>query len=336
MKRRLAKTQRPICCPPIMRAMISLLLLQPVLPLSSPFGGTTKNVATQILQGAGPASVDMDLYNIPRDEIVGEWKANFVQKANENTAKVALACQSPEYFIDSITINFPRNPEEGLGLSLVELAGGRGDGLGITIVSEVSGAAASAEGASILYGDSVAVVGLVRTAKKLSEGKAMVEEYTIATECLDYEATVEAISSLPPANAEDFEDTWVLKVKRIRRKPKISVRLLYPPSQNEEDVTLELFAGENLRQGMLVRGVKLNDPLAKRFDTKNSGNCGAGGLCRTCSVVVQSGIDLLNPQRVSEKQMLADSPRWRLACKAIVGYGMKEGEMTIRVNPNQW
>ncbi len=60
------------------------------------------------------------------------------------------------------------------------------------------------------------------------------------------------------------------------------------------------------------------------------------GLCRTCSVVVQSGMDLLNPQRLSEKQMLADAPRWRLACKAIVGYGMKEGEMTIRVNPNQW
>ncbi len=260
-----------------MRAMISLLLLQPVQPLSSPFGGTTKNVATQILQGAGPASVNMDVYNIPPDEIMGEWKANFVQKANENTAKVALACQSPEYFIDSLTINFPRNPEEGLGLSLVELAGGRGDGLGITIVSEVSGAAASAEGASILYGDSLAFVGLVRTAKKLSEGKSVVKEYTVATECLDYEATVEAISSLPSANADEFEDTWVLKVKRIRRKPKISVRLLYPPSQKEEDVTLELFAGENLRQGMLVRGIKLNDPLAKRFDTKNSGNCGAGG-----------------------------------------------------------
>jgi hypothetical protein len=269
--------------------MVTFFLLQPVQSLSSPFGGTTKNVATQILQGAGPASVDMDVYNIPCDEILGEWKANFVQKANENTAKVTLACKSPEYFIDYVTVNFPRNPEQGLGLSLVELAGGRGDGLGITVVSEVSGAAASAENGSILYGDSLSVVGLVRTARKPSEGTTMVREYTVATECLDYEATVDAISSLPSATADEFEDTWVLKIKRIRRKPKISVRLLYPPSQNEEDVTFELFAGENLRQGMLVRGVKLNDPLAKRFDTKNSGNCGAGGesffhslLCWPC------------------------------------------------------
>jgi ferredoxin len=95
-------------------------------------------------------------------------------------------------------------------------------------------------------------------------------------------------------------------------------------------------AGENLRQGMLVRGVKLNDPLAKRFDTKSGGNCGAGGLCRTCSVCVMDGAELLNDQRIAEKQMLADSPRWRLACKAIVGHGMREGEMTVRVNPKQW
>lgn len=108
-----------------MLALISLFSLPSVRSLSTPFGGTTKNVATQILQGAGPASVDMDKYNIPRDEIEGEWRANFVQKANENTAKVALACQSPEYFVDIITATFSRNPEQGLGISLLELAGER-------------------------------------------------------------------------------------------------------------------------------------------------------------------------------------------------------------------
>jgi Na+-transporting NADH:ubiquinone oxidoreductase subunit NqrF len=114
------------------------------------------------------------------------------------------------------------------------------------------------------------------------------------------------------------------------------VTLKYPPSQDEKDSTLELFAGENLRLGMLVRGVKLNDPLARRFDTKSEGNCGAGGLCRTCSVSVLRGADLLNPQKPAEKQMLQDNPRWRLGCKAFVGYGMKEGEMVVQVNPNQW
>ena len=25
-----------------------------------------------------------------------------------------------------------------------------------------------------------------------------------------------------------------------------------------------------------------------------------------------------------------------MACKAVVGWGMKEGEMTVKVNPRQW
>lgn len=34
--------------------------------------------------------------------------------------------------------------------------------------------------------------------------------------------------------------------------------------------------------------------------------------------------------------MLVKNPRWRLACKAIVGFGDQEGSMTVRVNPRQW
>jgi ferredoxin len=75
----------------------------------------------------------------------------------------------------------------------------------------------------------------------------------------------------------------------------------------------------------------------KSFDTKSGGNCAAGGLCRTCAVsVMPRGAQLLNPQRVAEQQMLEYQPRWRLACKAIVGFGMQEGEMTVQVNPRQW
>jgi hypothetical protein len=162
------------------------------------------------------------------------------------------------------------------------------------------------------------------------------EESVAVTECLDWEATVAAIQGLPPLDSENYEEFFALTIKRLRRKPRVKVNLHYPPEQNEPDATIELFAGENLRYGMLVRGVKLNDPLAQRFDAKSGGNCGAGGLCRTCSVSILKGGELLNPQRPAEQQMLADSPRWRLSCKAIVGYGMQEGEMTLRVNPRQW
>mmetsp|Transcript_42880 Transcript_42880/g.103707 ORF Transcript_42880/g.103707 Transcript_42880/m.103707 type:complete len:329 (+) Transcript_42880:2-988(+) len=316
----------------------SLLLVTITLgnALSTPFGKTTRNIATQTLQGAGPASVDLNKYNLPLETIEEEWCAVVVQKTAENDEGVYLGCKSnSEIFVDTFLTTFPR--KEGMGIELLELAGGRDDDLGITLVTGLV-PGGSAEGSEIMAGDSIAEVSLIRTKTQIGDNRPISEknqEWTVKTECFSYDATVMAIQSLP-SKIDGYDDYFSVKVRRLRRRPKVRVKLHYPPEQNEPDAIIEMNAGENLRQGMLVRGVKLNDPLAKRFDTKSGGNCGAGGLCRTCSVCVMNGGEFLNDQRVAEKQMLADSPRWRLACKAIVGYGMQEGEMTVRVNPNQW
>jgi ferredoxin len=317
---------------------VSLLLATATLvnALSTPFGKTTRNIATQTLQGAGPASVDLNQYNLPLETIEEEWCAVAVQKTAENEEGVYLGCKSnSKIFVDTFSTTFPR--KEGMGIKLLELAGGRDDDLGITVVSGLV-PGGSAEGSEITTGDSIAEVSLIRTKTQIGDNLPISEqnqEWTVKTECFSYAATVKAIQSLPP-KIEGYDDYFTVKVRRLRTRPKIRVKLQYPPDQNEPDSIIEMNAGENLRQGMLVRGVKLNDPLAKRFDTKSGGNCGAGGLCRTCQVTVVNGGELLNDQRVAEKQMLADSPRSRLACKAIVGFGMREGDMTIRVNPNQW
>mmetsp|Transcript_17615 Transcript_17615/g.26696 ORF Transcript_17615/g.26696 Transcript_17615/m.26696 type:complete len:329 (-) Transcript_17615:124-1110(-) len=319
---------------------ISAILLYSSDALSSPYKKTTRNIATQVLQGAGEPSVNMNQYNLELNQIEKEWTAMFVQKATEQKREVYLGAKSEkEIFPDLLSVEFARNENSGLGLELNEIAGGRSDGLGITVVTGLV-PGGTAEGSSIIAGDSIVKVSLIRKKRQINKGATKTleekqQEWTVGTECLSYDGTVKAIASLPKFN-DKYEDCFRIDLKRLRRRPKVSVILQYPPAQNEPDTTIEMNAGENLRQGMLVRGVKLNDPLAKRFDTKSGGNCGAGGLCRTCSVSVLKGGDLLNPQRVAEKQMLEDTPRWRLACKAIVGFGMKEGEMTIRVNPRQW
>lgn len=288
--------------------------------------------------GTGPRQVDMNQYNLPLQQVESQWCANVVEKTIDSEGGIFLGVKNGrELFVDVISVSIPRKVGgSSLGIGLQEFAGGRSDGVGITIVTElIEGGLAQSYGADILPGDSISSISVLRR-KQDSQRRLVDSEEIIAanTECLGYDRTVEAILALPPAQSDN--ELYLIKLKRLRRKPIIKVNLKYPPEQKVNDETLELFAGENLRLGMLVRGVKLNDPLAKRFDTKSGGNCGAGGLCRTCAVSVLRGSELLNPQKVAEEQMLQDNPRWRLACKAFVGYGMKEGEITIQVNPRQW
>lgn len=285
----------------------------------------------------GERSVDMNQYNLPINQIVSEWTANLMAKTRDREEGVYLGSKDGrEIFVDTLQVSIPRHQNVGLGLELQEIAGGRLDGLGITVVSGVV-PGGCADGSIIMIGDSIASISVATRVNQKGSSGGLIEAQvitTIRTECLGYDSTLDAISRLPPVSSR--EESFVLTIKRLRRKPRVNIKLQYPPSQGEPDMTIQLFAGENLRMGMLVRGVKLNDSLAKRFDTKSEGNCGASGLCRTCAVCVVRGVELLNPQKVNEMQMLDDNPRWRLACKAFVGYGMREGEMVIKVNPNQW
>lgn len=310
-----------------------------MIPTISRIQSTTQlNEAALPFAGSGPRQVDMNVYNLPLDIIEQEWTANLVAKTVDDDGGIFLGTKNArEYFPDVVSMTVPRPSDgTGLGIMLQEIAGGRGDGLGITVVSGlVEGGYIESCNVDMLPGDSITSISVVRNLKSMELGLTEKAEITSAsTECLGYDATVEAIVNLPPC--VDEGESMVINMKRLRRKPRIRINLKFPPSQKQSDETVELFAGENLRLGMLVRGVKLNDPLAKRFDTKSEGNCGAGGLCRTCSVSVLRGGDLLNPQKVAEKQMLGDNPRWRLGCKAFVGYGMKEGEISLQVNPGQW
>lgn len=284
---------------------------------------------------AGPTLVDLDQYNLPVDEIAQEWTANLqASTAMLDEGAYLGARNSKEIFVDTVKVAFRRG--QGLGLELLEIAGGREDGLGITVVSGII-EGGSAENSGVQIGDSIVQIG-IRTLTKdtISSGglTETQEEVSVETECLGYDATIEAIGNLPAKESND--EVVVLTVKRLRRKPKVMVKLQYPPSQQEDDITIELFSGENLRRAMLTRGVKLNDPLSRRFDSGGEGSCGGEATCTTCVIGVQKGMELLNPQSIQEGQMLVKNPRWRLACKAIVGHQMQEGELTIRVNPRQW
>jgi ferredoxin len=271
----------------------------------------------------------MDTYNIPLEQSIEQWTAVLQAKSSMQEEGVFLRPKNDkDLFVDTLTFAVKR--EGGLGLLLTELAG-REDGVGITIVEEVL-EGSNSEGVGIIPGDSIVALTVLTSSGSGMNTKE--ERVSVSTECLAYEATIGAITSLPPPTSAD--EVVILTVKRLRRQPKVNIKLQYPPYLNEPDVNIELFAGENLRRAMLTRGIKLNDKLAERFDSGGTGDCGSDGTCATCVVGVTKGMELLSPMKEQEGQILKKKPRWRMACKAVVGYGMAEGDMTIQVNPRQW
>jgi len=296
-----------------------------------------KEVSPLSYAAAGSPTVDMNKYNLPLDQIVNEWTAILQTETSMQAEGIFLQAKSTkELFVDTLRYKLKR--EGGLGLVLTELAGGRDDGIGITIVEEVLDGG-NAENCGIVPGDSIIALTLNSNANDDNTGnsnKMVVQEETtrISTECLAYDPTITALTSLPPPSSPTEE--IIITVKRIRRQPTIQVKLQYPPAMEEPDATIELFAGENLRRALLTRGIKLNDPLAQRFDNGGVGDCGADGTCATCVIGVTKGMDLLSPMAQQEGQILKAKPKWRMACKAVVGHGMTEGEMTVQVSPRQW
>ena len=285
---------------------------------------------------AGAPSVDMNRYNLPLDKILDEWTALLTPKTTLTEEGIYLnAKNSKEFFVDRLDFQVKR--AGGLGLVLTEIAGGRSDGVGITIIEEILGGSNS-EGCGFVPGDSIVALSVEQSEKTDKKMDGMLESSAkvtqVSTECLCYDATIEALTSLPPPENDDEEIT--ITVKRMRKKPRVSVKLQFPPDFDEPDTTIELFSGENLRRAMLTRGVKLNDALSRRFDSGGTGDCGAEGTCATCAVNVVKGMELLNPIKTQEQQIFDKKPQWRMACKAVVGYGMTEGEMTVQVSPKRW
>ena len=242
----------------------------------------------------GPISPStLEKYNLPPDVLQNEWSAEVVTRTasklmskssnigdNEILGKQTTDIQlipknMNDHYVDTFTVKIPIPLDSpGLGIELLEVEGGREDGLGITIVNGLV-AGGNAERAmlriteqgedenNIMYGDSIVNAELILTRR----GSLQTDINSIRTECLGYDATVDALvgmlSTLNNNQDNSIQEALVLlTLKRIRRRPRIQVKVNYPPSDNLPPQTLQLQPGENLPLAMLQRGIKLNDPLA--------------------------------------------------------------------------
>jgi len=268
--------------------------------------------------------VDANRYNVDLDTAADMWTASVQEQRNaEREAGIAyMDSKSKDYFVDDIP-QLAVSRDGGMGLELLELAGGRSDGLGITIVSVVKEGGNAAK-AGILPGDAI---GSITVLEKGEQSATMDEtvQRTRNVECRDFDGTMDALANFPG----DAEVVY-LDIKRMRRWPKIQVTVEYPPSQCAEGVDnvkkLELFAGENLKAALQNRGIILDDPGQPKCDF-----CGSA-----CYVSISKGKHLLNPMGLTEEKRMKKNPTVRLSCKTIVGYNMQEGEISLRVNLGQF
>lgn len=314
----------------------------------------------------GPISPStLEKYNLAPDILSEAWSAQILtrmpkrtDKASDESTELQLVPKDPvDHFVGTVqvVVPIPLDCPPGLGIQLLEVEGGREDGLGIVIVNGlVSGGNAERamaksrqqedDGEVMMFGDCLVEAELSLRRAGNSVREMTVDATSIRTECLGYDSTIDALGSMLSTLNEENDDTIqeatvMLTLKRLRRRPNIQVKIQYPPSQGISSETIKLQPGENLRMAMLQRGIKLNDPLAQRYDGKatGSGNCGGAAMCRTCAVSVIRGEDLLSRPKVNEKKIMEETQinRMRLSCRSFVGYGMKEGEIVIQVNPRQ-
>ena len=156
---------------------------------------------------------------------------------------------------------------------------------------------------------------------------------SLSVEAASYDFTVDAITSyrnLGPG------ESLTLTLGRIVRRGRALVTVVRPDGEEERFVCYE---GENLRMGLLRRGLKTNDMETQRYDgkPKGSGDCGGNGLCATCVVSVLQGMSNLTPLGPSEKNLLARRFRWRQSCKAYVQCpeGQTDVELKIALSPRR-
>ena len=231
------------------------------------------------------------------DGMAPGWKAT-----TDETGAYELIPASYEYRYQEVYVEIPRTAESpGLGVLLEQFGTLDAENGGLTLVAGlVEGGNAANAGVDLLPGDSIVKAGTTRV------------------ECLDYDATVDALMALPPAPAPAG-----LMVKRLVKVPFVNIKVMFPRDEGKADVTFKMRRGASLRAELLRNRVEMPTCCEDM-------NC----LCN-CAVQVRKGAAVLEPPSTQEAQMIKKEPYWRLTCRACVARDAADGsELVVRVRPD--
>ena len=229
--------------------------------------------------------------------------------------------QDQRYGLEVVKTEVVVEQGNGIGLVLMEVAG-NDDGRGLVLVREITGAAAQAAPHQIHVGDVV-------TGAWAGEGKQRVQERTTG---LNYDLTVECLNRVKAAAVTTPKSALTLQLNRLVERAAIRVEV---DDGTGEIQIVKALAGENLRRLLLRRGIPLYDRQTKRFDMPYAtGDCSGDGLCGTCLVAVEKGLQSLNDPDNHEKVITKGRPfSWRAACRTTIGADNRPATLRIATHP---
>ncbi len=212
------------------------------------------------------------------------------------------------------------NTQPALGLDLTEMAAGF-DGRGLVLVSGVNGNAAKGV-PPIHVGDTLTGVTVGNSWKERTTG-------------LNYDLTIGVIGRAKEEAAKQGINKISLEFNRLVPRARVQVTV-ESGDKNTPKQTIEGLAGENLRQLLIRKGVKVYDRKTKRFDMPYAtGDCGGEGLCGTCLVaILEDENNILSPRDGLETLITKKRPlSWRASCRAVVGADNVGGKLRIQTCP---
>ena len=291
-----------------MKLIVSLLLLHTSVVAFSPVAHRAKVYHLQAVETSTPSDQDL---NEKLDFVAHKLK---LQCYDVDTGVYGIDSKDSHYGIEALRVKLPFEPS--LGLDLTEVAHGDLDNRGLVLVSGLSGEATKS---SIEIGDTII-------------GVFAGEDFKESTTALNFEETMNTIVNAKLHASAAGDDTIEIELNRLVAKAKIK---LVVDDGSGKDQVIDALAGDNLRLVLMHHHLNLYDSKTHRLDQPRvTGDCGGEGICGTCLVEVEEGMDALNNQGPQEKEIMTGRPEaWRAACKTILGANNQEAEIKVRLHP---
>jgi len=256
------------------------------------------------------------------------WRLVKTQERDPRTGRADARWRADGDCVDATVrhFNITLTPSPSLGIELGELLLGPEEAPLCLVDGVINGGAAAAHAAEIQANGGYAWAMPNDALIAVYPGREGAPGYIL--EAAPYDATVEAIGKALRATPPGMPIT--LTLGRIVRRGRALITAVEPDGSESQFVCYE---GENLRMGLLRRGLRLNDQSARRYDNKpaGTGDCGGNGLCATCVVSVLNGGANLTPKRPSEANLLSNVARWRQSCRAYVQCPADETDVEVRI-----